>query len=141
MTTTQNPAARLGRVAADDLPGIVEAVCHFLDEHGYLLKDAPLDDLEREARRATQGGNAVDPTVFGLLDGGADEFPLPLNLTRREREILTLLADGRRDKQIAALLSISPLTVRRHVRNVMDKLEAETRTEAVARALRTSLIR
>jgi DNA-binding CsgD family transcriptional regulator len=62
------------------------------------------------------------------------------SLTRRERQILTLLADGRRDKEIATRLSISPLTVRSHVRNVMEKLEAETRTEAVASALRQSLI-
>jgi two-component system NarL family response regulator len=62
------------------------------------------------------------------------------SLTRRERQILTLLADGRRDKEIATRLSISPLTVRTHVRNVMEKLEAETRTEAVASALRQSLI-
>jgi DNA-binding CsgD family transcriptional regulator len=62
------------------------------------------------------------------------------SLTRRERQILTMLADGRRDKEIATRLSISPLTVRSHVRNVMEKLEAETRTEAVASALRQSLI-
>ena len=62
------------------------------------------------------------------------------SLTRRERQILMLLADGRRDKEIATRLSISPLTVRSHVRNVMEKLEAETRTEAVASALRQSLI-
>ena len=47
------------------------------------------------------------------------------SLTRRERQILTLLADGRRDKEIATRLSISPLTVRSHVRNSMEKLEAE----------------
>jgi DNA-binding NarL/FixJ family response regulator len=102
--------------------------------------DAPLDDLEREARRAAAGGSAGAARARGVLAGPPDEAALRPSLTRREREILTLLADGRRDKQIGALLSISPLTVRRHVRNVMDKLEAETRTEAVARALRHSLI-
>src|SRR3954465_12064281 len=126
MTTTQNPAARLDRVAADDVPGIVEAVCHFLDEHGYLLMDAPLDDLEREARRAAAGGSAGAAIARGVLAGPPDEAalrpppppdgaPPPPPHPRREREILTLLADGRRDKQIGALLSISPLTVRRHV--------------------------
>jgi DNA-binding NarL/FixJ family response regulator len=102
--------------------------------------DAPLDDLEREARRAAEGGSAAAARARGMLVGPPDEAAPHPSLTRREREILTLLADGKRDKQIGALLSISPLTVRRHVRNVMDKLEAETRTEAVARALRHSLI-
>jgi DNA-binding CsgD family transcriptional regulator len=61
-------------------------------------------------------------------------------VTKREREILRLLADGMRNEQVAQQLSISPLTVRSHVKNAMQKLEADTRTEAVAKALRESLI-
>ena len=61
-------------------------------------------------------------------------------LTKREREVLRLLADGMRNEQVAHELSISPLTVRSHVKNAMKKLEADTRTEAVAKALRESLI-
>ena len=62
------------------------------------------------------------------------------SLTKREREILRLLADGMRNEQVALELSISPLTVRTHVKKAMEKLEADTRTEAVATALRQSLI-
>ena len=51
-----------------------------------------------------------------------------------------MLADGMRNDQVASMLSISPLTVRTHVKNAMEKLEADTRTHAVARALRESLI-
>ena len=61
-------------------------------------------------------------------------------MTKREREILRLLADGMRNEEVARQLSISPLTVRTHVKNAMQKLEADTRTEAVAKALRDSLI-
>ena len=61
-------------------------------------------------------------------------------MTKREREILRLLADGMRNEEVAQQLSISPLTVRTHVKNAMQKLEADTRTEAVAKALRDSLI-
>jgi len=61
-------------------------------------------------------------------------------LTRREREVLRLVADGHTNERVAATLSISPETVQTHVRNAMAKLEAETRTQAVATALRRSLI-
>ncbi len=55
-------------------------------------------------------------------------------------EILRRLADGMRNDQVATALFISPLTVRTHVKNAMTKLEADTRTQAVASALRQSLI-
>jgi DNA-binding CsgD family transcriptional regulator len=61
-------------------------------------------------------------------------------LTPREREILCLVADGFTNDKVAATLAISPETVQSHVRHAMVKLEADTRTEAVATALRHSLI-
>ena len=63
-----------------------------------------------------------------------------MGLTEREREILRLLADGMRNEDVGLHLHISPHTVRTHVRKAMDKLEADTRTQAVASALRQSLI-
>ena len=62
-------------------------------------------------------------------------------LTQREREILELMADGFGNRAIADSLFISENTVRNHVRNVLDKLQARTRTEAVVRAVRAGLIR
>jgi PAS domain S-box-containing protein len=62
------------------------------------------------------------------------------SLTPREREILSLVADGMTNDMVAATLSISPETVQTHVRNVMGKLEADSRTEAVATALRMAII-
>jgi DNA-binding NarL/FixJ family response regulator len=106
---------------------------------GFLLKEAPLDDLLRAIRIVGGGGSYVDPALAGLLTGPQAAERLPA-LTKREREVLRLLADGMRNEQVALQLSISPLTVRTHVRNAMDKLEADTRTHAVARALRDSLI-
>jgi DNA-binding NarL/FixJ family response regulator len=61
-------------------------------------------------------------------------------LTPREQEVLSLVADGMTNDRVAAELAISPETVQTHVRKVMEKLDAETRTEAVATALRKSLI-
>ena len=62
------------------------------------------------------------------------------SLTPREREILSLVADGMTNDMVAATLSISPETVQSHVRNAMGKLEADSRTEAVATALRMAII-
>jgi DNA-binding NarL/FixJ family response regulator len=63
-----------------------------------------------------------------------------LNLTQRERDVLRLLADGLSNEAIGKTLFISPETVRTHVRKAMTKLDADTRTQAVATALRMSLI-
>ncbi len=106
---------------------------------GFLLKEAPLDDLMRAIRVVAGGGTYVDAALAGVLAGPGAAERLP-RLTKREREVLRLLADGMRNEQVALRLSISPLTVRTHVRKAMDKLEADTRTQAVAKALRESLI-
>ena len=106
---------------------------------GFLLKEAPLTDLIRAIKIVCGGGTYVDPALAGLLAGPQAAERLP-TLTKREREVLRLLADGMRNEQVATQLSISPLTVRTHVKKAMEKLEADTRTQAVARALRQSLI-
>jgi DNA-binding NarL/FixJ family response regulator len=106
---------------------------------GFLLKEAPLDDLIRAIRTVCTGGTYVDPALAALLAGPEAAARLP-TLTKREREVLRLLSDGMRNEQVAVELTISPLTVRTHVKNAMEKLEADTRTQAVARALRESLI-
>jgi DNA-binding CsgD family transcriptional regulator len=68
---------------------------------------------------------------------GARQSP---KVTQREREVLRLLADGLRNEEIGKRLFISPETVRTHVRKAMAKLEADTRTQAVAEAIRQRLI-
>jgi DNA-binding NarL/FixJ family response regulator len=106
---------------------------------GFLVKEAPLDDLARAIRVVGEGGTYVDPVLAGVLAGpqAADRLRA---LSPREREVLRLLADGMRNDAVAAHLSISTSTVRTHVKHAMEKLEADTRTQAVARALRDSLI-
>jgi DNA-binding NarL/FixJ family response regulator len=105
---------------------------------GFVLKEAPLPDLGRAVQIVADGGTYVDPVLAGVLAGhAATELPA---LTQREREVLRLLADGLSNEQIGKQLFISPETVRTHVRKAMNKLDADTRTEAVATALRQSLI-
>jgi DNA-binding NarL/FixJ family response regulator len=106
---------------------------------GFVLKEAPLPDLARALRLVSAGGIYVDPALAGFL-AGRDAAVRLRALSKREREILRMLADGMRNEGVAHHLGISPLTVRTHVKNAMDKLEADTRTQAVATALRRSLI-
>jgi DNA-binding NarL/FixJ family response regulator len=106
---------------------------------GFLGKEAPLTDLVRGITIVASGRPYVDPALTGVLIGSHATERLPA-LSKREREVLRLLADGLRNEQVAVSLSISPLTVRSHVRKAMEKLDADTRTQAVATALRESLI-
>ena len=106
---------------------------------GFVLKEAPLDDLIRAIAVVAGGGVYVDPVLAGLLASRAAANRLPL-ISPREREVLGLLAEGLRNEEIASRLGLSPDTVRAHIRNAMRKLDADTRTHAVALALRQSLI-
>jgi DNA-binding NarL/FixJ family response regulator len=109
-------------------------------ERSFLLKEAPLLDVIRAIRIVSAGETYIDPALASSIAGGAQTSEAQPALTKREREILRLLAEGMRNDQIALRLSISPLTVRTHVKNAMEKLGADTRAQAVARALRDSLI-
>jgi DNA-binding NarL/FixJ family response regulator len=106
---------------------------------GFVLKEAPLADLVRAVQLIADGGSYVDPVLAGALATADAAAHLPA-LTQRERDVLRLLADGLTNEEIGAQLFISPETVRTHIRKAMAKLEADTRTQAVATALRQSLI-
>jgi two-component system cell cycle sensor histidine kinase/response regulator CckA len=108
--------------------------------HGFLLKEAPLTELARALTIVAGGGRYVDAEVAGLV-AAADGSPAAMKpLTKREQEILGHLASGKTNDKVAQELGISAETVQSHVRNAMGKLDADTRTEAVATALRQSLI-
>ncbi|MFL5963832.1 MAG: response regulator [Gaiellaceae bacterium] len=106
---------------------------------GFVLKEAPMDDLLRAVESVASGGTYVDPVLAGTLAVSSIGNKLP-ELTQRERDVLRLLADGLANEEIGKRLFISAETVRTHVRKAMDKLDADTRTQAVARALRDRLI-
>lgn len=106
---------------------------------GFVLKEAPLEDLVRAVERVAAGDAYVDPVLAGALVGSPATQRVP-TLTRRERDVLRLLAGGNANDAIAAELGISSETVRTHIRKAMTKLDADTRTQAVAIALRQSLI-
>jgi len=103
---------------------------------GFVLKEAPLTDLVRAVETVVGGDAYVDPVLAGFLVSG----DLTSRLPAREREVLRLLSDGHANEEIGKQLHISAETVRTHVRKAMAKLEADTRTQAVATALRQHII-
>ena len=105
----------------------------------FVLKEAPPEDLIRAITLASDGGLYVDPMLVDVLVSPEAAAQLTM-ITPRERDVLRLLADGMRNKEIGERLSIAPDTARMHIRNVMKKVDADTRTHAVALALRQSLI-
>ena len=106
---------------------------------GFALKDAPLEDLARAIDTVAGGGLYVDPVLAASL-ATARHGDTRAPLSEREREVLRLLADGAAYAEIGSKLYLSPDTVRAHAQRAMTKLGARTRTQAVALAVRDSLI-
>jgi DNA-binding NarL/FixJ family response regulator len=106
---------------------------------GFLLKDTTLGEVAQALAQVAAGETYVAPDLADALVSPETIAELPV-LTPREREVLELLAEGMTNDGAAAALSISPETVQTHVRKAMAKLDADTRTEAVATALRLALI-
>jgi DNA-binding NarL/FixJ family response regulator len=104
---------------------------------GYILKEAPHQTLVRAIEKVAQGEGYVDPALMPAFLAGKDQSDM---LTGREREILQLLADGLSNADVASKLFFSQETVKSDVRDILAKLEADTRTHAVAIALREAII-
>ena len=103
---------------------------------GYVRKDSPPEDLVRAIRAARSGEFYVDPALSStiVLEEG------DRTLTARQREILQMLADGMQTEAVAKRLGLSTETVRTHTKRILAKLHADTRTQAVAIAIRNGLI-
>jgi len=102
----------------------------------YILKSMPKDEMLAVIRAVRSGRRHIPPEVASRL---AAHF-LDNDLTSREMEVLRLIRDGHRNKQIAFELAISETTVNFHIKNLVDKLGANDRTHAVIIALRRSLL-
>jgi DNA-binding NarL/FixJ family response regulator len=128
--------ARAARQVRDEFPslGIVLLSQHVETRHsvelvasgrfGYLLKDRvfDVDDFLDALRRVAAGGSALDPEVVGRLIGhGQRDDPLA-SLTPREREVLSLMAEGRTNMGIARRLWLTDRTVETHVSSILTKL-------------------
>ncbi|MEU9716599.1 response regulator transcription factor [Streptomyces sp. NPDC047976] len=106
---------------------------------GYLLKDAPPEELASAVRTAAAGQSALAPAVALRL---MDRMRTPAEaLTKRELEVLQLVADGLSNQQISKRLFLSQATVKSHLVHVYAKLGVDSRTSAVAAAATRRLIR
>jgi DNA-binding NarL/FixJ family response regulator len=110
---------------------------------GYLLKNAEPAELARAIRAAHAGETIIDPTVASRLVQAIADGPRSRSdqtLTRREREVLELIARGRSNKRIALELEITEKTVKTHVGHVLAKLGVSDRTQAALVAVREGLV-
>jgi len=109
---------------------------------GYLLKGAPREEVFTALRTVAAGGSLLPPLVASRLlrhVRGEDEAPFE-PLSPRQQQVLTLLARGLQNKEIAVALGVAQRTAKFHVETVLRKLGAGNRTEAVAIATRRHLI-
>jgi DNA-binding NarL/FixJ family response regulator len=106
---------------------------------GYALKEGTQVELRTALTTVAEGGTYVDPRLHpALLSRRATQTQK--SLSKREREIMDLLAQGLTGEQVAERLFLSPETIKTHIRNAMNKLEANTRVHAIAIALREGFI-
>jgi DNA-binding NarL/FixJ family response regulator len=119
----------------------IELLIRGLDSgaRGYALKEGTQSELRTALLTVAEGGTYVDPRLHpALLSRRATQTQRVLS--KREREIMDLLAQGLTGEQVAERLFLSPETIKTHIRNAMNKLEANTRVHAIAIALREGFI-
>src|SRR5687768_18139820 len=104
---------------------------------GYVLNDTISDDMIHVIREVHAGRRVVTPEIQQALDERARQP----SLSQRERQVLELMAEGMRNKEIAAAINISGDTTGMHVKNIYTKLDVHDRTAAVATAIRRGIIR
>jgi NarL family two-component system response regulator LiaR len=110
---------------------------------GYLLKNVAADELADAIRAAYVGRPTLAPEATRALIHSATQpkvQPLGHDLTERERDVLALMVTGMNNSEIAEKLVVSRSTVKYHVSNILSKLQASSRTEAVAYALQQNLL-
>lgn len=132
------PGVRVLALTSYDEPGLVQAA---LDAGaiGYLLKTVSTEDLAAAIRAAFSGQPTLSPEVAQLV-GKHPGQPLGFDLTGREREVLTLMAEGLNNREIANRLAISRSTAKNHVSSILRKFGASTRVEAVKLAIKHRLL-
>lgn len=104
---------------------------------GYLLKESKIDEVLQAIREVSRGRQYLSPAAGASFIATSLSHPL----TKREREILCLISQGKANKEIGATFNISEATVKSHVNAIMQKLNVSSRTEAASVAQRRGLLR
>ena len=114
---------------------------------GYLLKDVTLEQLTAAIRTVADGGSIINPVVtervlkgIERLGTGFESLPTPEPLTKREAEMLRMMAAGYSNKEIGKACFVAEGTVKNHISSILSKLGVRDRTRAVLRALHLGLI-
>jgi DNA-binding NarL/FixJ family response regulator len=129
------PQSRIIMLTISDSDGEIQRALR-AGASAYILKSMPKDELLEVIRAVHAGQRFIPPEVAARLAEHLDED----ELTTREMEVLRLIRDGYRNKQIASQLAISETTVNFHIKNLVDKLGANDRTHAVIIATRRGLL-
>jgi DNA-binding NarL/FixJ family response regulator len=129
------PAARIIMLTTSDGDAEIQRALR-AGAAAYVLKSMPKDELLAVVRSVHVGGRHIPPAVAARLAEHLGED----DLTNRELEVLELIRDGYRNKQIADQLAIAETTVNFHIKNLVEKLGANDRTHAVTIALRRGLL-
>lgn len=111
---------------------------------GYILKDSESAELKKAIFSIVEGENYIQPSLISslnskMIEKNRDEGKIE-SLTKRELEVLKLLAVGMYNKEVAEKLNISERTVKNHVSNIFKKIEVTDRTQAAVFAIRNNLI-
>ena len=129
------PQARIVMLTTSDGDGEIQRAMR-AGASGYILKSMPRSELLGVIRTVHAGRRYLPPEVAARLSEHLGED----NLTDRELQVLRLIRDGHRNKQIADHLAIAETTVNFHIKNLVDKLQANDRTHAVTIAVRRGLL-
>ena len=126
----------------EDDEKIFQSICN--GAQGYILKNTPPDVILKSIREIYEGGAPMNASIATQVLKMFASIPSPagsnFNLSDREKEVLQLLVDGNSYKMVAAEMDISIDTVRSHIRNIYDKLHVNSKSEAVAKALKHKIV-
>jgi DNA-binding NarL/FixJ family response regulator len=129
------PRARIVMLTTSDSDGEIQRAMR-AGASGYILKSMPKNELLGAIRTVHAGRRHLPPEVAARLSEHYGED----DLTSRELQVLQLIRDGHRNKEIADQLTIAETTVNFHIKNLVDKLQANDRTHAVTIAVRRGLL-
>jgi len=140
-------AAPTARIVVMDLLPVPEDIVEFVKQgaSGFVVKNATVDEFIRTVRSVAEGRDVLPPALTGTLLSHlarhAAEHAVPqsmeaVRMTKREREIVDLIADGHSNKEIARRLHLSAHTVKSHVRNILEKLALHSRLQLAAYAFK-----
>jgi DNA-binding NarL/FixJ family response regulator len=145
--TKQNPSTRVLvlSVSAEEAD-VLDAI--LAGASGYLLKDAPVEDVAAGIRAAVAGESLISPKIATMLmarvrDREREEAGQPKaspSLSERELEVLDLVAQGKANPEIAERLFIGETTVRNHISSILTKLQVDNRVQAAVRAVQDRMV-